>query len=252
MFAEIGGFLGGMGQLAGGLGFGSKGTSRKREFDSYRLQAQASREDIPLRVQAFRDAGIHPLFGMGSQPFTPSPSGATSSSGVDFSEIGQGIGRAASAFTSKPEREMAAKRDQLALENMGLQNDLLRSQITSIHRTSMPPAVPSGKLPLDGQGDSLIGYDNDVSLDASLSRSRDGGIALVPSETVKQKIEDMVIPEAQWYARQVFSEPPEGYGYNPFTGALFPLDEKSFQGKMGRAWRKVRKGAIWNDSYWKK
>lgn len=246
----MGGFMQGAGQIMGALGIGNKGTSRKREYDSYVLQSRASREDIPLRVKAFRDAGIHPLFGMGSQPFTPSPSGASDGGGFDPAQLGQGIGRAVSAYTSKPERELAAKRDALTLDNMQAQNDLLRAQTTSIHLQNRPPAVPSGVLPMAGQGDSLVGFDKNLSSDASLTATRNGEFAVVPSKSVKENIEDMTIPEAQWYTRQTVAEPPAGYAYNPFTGVLFPLEQKSFQGKVARTWRKVRKGAIWNDPYW--
>lgn len=250
---DYGSIMQGAGAVMSALGMGNKGTSRKREADSYKLQAAASRADIPLRVQAFRDAGIHPLFGMGAQGFTPSPSGATDGGGFDPAQLGQGLGRAVSAYTSKPERELAAKRDAMTLENLSAQTDLLRAQATNIHLQNRPPAVPPASgLPMAGQGDSLRGFDGGISPDVSLAQSRDGGAALVPSEATKQKIEDMTIPEMQWYARQFFSDAPPGYGYNPFTGALFPIEEKSFQGKMGRAWRSMKKGAIWNDRYWKK
>lgn len=139
---SIGSFLGGAGSIAGAFGIGSKGTSRKRELDSLRLQSQASREDIPLRVEAFRNAGIHPLFGMGAQPFQPSPSGAGYDAGVDLAALGQGVGRAASAFTSKEDRAKADLRDGLMLEKMKLENDLLKSQITSVHHSMRPPPVP--------------------------------------------------------------------------------------------------------------
>lgn len=212
----------GIANAVGAVGslFGKKGTSRKREADSYKIQAEASRADIAPRVQAYMDAGIHPLYGLGGQQFTPNPTNIDSgpSIGERLADAGQNVARAASAYQTREERAKVAQRDALSLERMSLENDLLRSQITSINASSNP-SLPHGLSPIDGQGDSGYGYSmnvNPMEVTASMRNQPhvEGGVtsdigwvrtkngfAPVMSKDTKDKLEEDMIGSIGWNLR---------------------------------------------------
>jgi len=247
--------------MLGGF-MGGKGMSNKEAFTKMQEQAYISRTEIPLRIQAYKDAGIHPLYSVGGSTFTPSmvtpePGASRSNMADAVSSAGQHLGRAAAAYQTTEERAYTKASQTLSLENQALQNDLLRSQLTSIH-TPTNPAFPSASslYAVPGQGDTrqLSGFDNEGGADASVSSSRNGSLAVVPSTSVKNRIEDMIIPEMQWYMRQLLAPKIKGYTYNGITGELVP-DEKSQMRKfldMGgwsnKTWgRKSNSGPyIWN------
>lgn len=223
MFGGIGSLLSGIGGIASA--FGGGGSNYKGQVGMMNAQARISREDIPLRVKAYTDAGIHPLYGMSGQQFTPTPVtvGEEPSAGERLAHMGQNISRAASAYTTSSERAFKKASDALTLENMKLQNDLLRAQTTAIGSPSNPPIPgPSDVDALAGQSATrgLPGYERHVSPDAGFSRTRNGDIAVVPSQDVKNRIEDMAIPEIQWYLRQAVTSSPDGYVWNPLTSTL--------------------------------
>lgn len=153
---SIGSMLGGAGSLLGGLGIGSKGPSAKKQIGMMEAQARVSRDDIPLRAAAYKAAGIHPLYGMAGQQFQPTPTSMSGDSGIDFASAGQGIQRAMSAYQTKSERAFSSASQALQLERMQLENDILRSQATSIHHSTVP-SLPGGISPaVDGQGDAFF------------------------------------------------------------------------------------------------
>lgn len=147
--------------IAGGL-LGSKGTSRKRERDSAIIASEValdhSRKAPSAAVEGFRAAGIHPLFGLtGTSGVTAMPSYSTpaDSGGPNFAQVGQGIARAATAFTGRAERAIAEKSAQLGLENQELQNQRLRSEIGLMNQPGRGPGLTSAPG-MDGQPDSSL------------------------------------------------------------------------------------------------
>lgn len=231
-----GGLVSGGLSLVGGL-FGGKSKGPKRKH--IRMQYEEANRNIPLQAQAYKDAGIHPLYGFGGQSFQPTVTSG-GDSGVDLSGFGQNVGRAVQSYLTKDERAKQQTLDALQIENMAAQNDLLRAQTTSVLRNSAPGLPSSDLQVLDGQGEStqvpvnVFGQDSDRSKDISLSQTTGGRYAVVPSEGTKQKIEDMLIPEIQWYLRQALSDAPDGYAYNPLTSEYFPTNERSIQGFIAR------------------
>lgn len=161
--AAVGSFLGGLGSLAGGLGLGGGGqVSRKRERDSAVIASQEALKHSRLApsaaVEGFRAAGIHPLFGLtGTSGVTAMPSYSTPAGGSnrDYAAAGQGIERAVSAFTSAPERALAAESAKLSIENQQLQNDMLRTQILHMNSPGTPPGYSGGTSMFPGQNDVL-------------------------------------------------------------------------------------------------
>lgn len=250
MFAEIGGFMQGAGALAGALGLG-KGSSTKDARKMIDMQNKAFRVNLPMNVQAFKDAGIHPLYGMNSMQFQPQAVsvGSEPSIGERLHMAGQGISAAASAYTTKEERALAQVRDNLSLRRMELENKLLESQITSIN-APRTPALPSAvsSPAIAGQGDAYGMDVNPLQANASrvgrphveagainevaFARTRNGWVPVM-SDDVKQRLEEDTLGTIGWSVRNrlpqflsagAFGErpfkAPDGkyWSYSPFSG----------------------------------
>lgn len=161
----IGGALGGLGQAAGGaaglFGGGSSNSGYWQQLAIMREQAQLQREfaqnGIQWRVQDAKAAGIHPLYALGGAGASYSPSavsvgtGGGSDLGRDLANMGQGLGRAVAAASSKEDRADAAYQSQMrimGLERASLENRLLETQIAAsqgaLMRAQVGPGIPSG------------------------------------------------------------------------------------------------------------
>lgn len=264
MLTEIAGAANAIAGVGKMLGIGSKGTSRKREYDSYVLQSRASREDIPLRVQAYKDAGIHPLYGLGGQQFSPSPT-SLESGGPDpvggLEMMGQGLERAGRAQATAHERAKADQMDALQLERARLENDLLRTQISTIGRPT-GPALPSAVSPpsIAGQGDAYGMTVNPLEATASRANSphteagaindvswvkTKNGWTNVMSNDAKQRLEEDTIGSIGWSMRNRLPQaitgglvgerppfpPPEGavWAYNGLSQEWYPMYYNPFR-----------------------
>lgn len=242
LFGDILGFAGGL--------IGSNKQADTQE-DINRDQLASSKEyaqnSIQWRVEDAKKAGIHPLAAMGL-PLASAPTLSVGNTDYasTYSDMGQSLGRAADAVMTRDERAATAAMDALKLERASLENDLLRSQITSVQR-SMQPAMPSNSdMPLlVGQGNGYPtggllpppeGYVNESPLsrvhsapgrpaqevgavpDVGFARTATG-YAPVPSQDVKNRIEDMVIPEILWADRNLL-RPNLGQAERPSDSLL--------------------------------
>lgn len=160
----IGGVLGGLGQAAGGaagLFGGGSSNGYWQQLAIMREQAQLQREfaqnGIQWKVADAKAAGIHPLYALGGSGASYSPSavsigtGGGSDLGRDLANMGQGLGRAVAAASSKEDRADAAYQSQMrimGLERASLENRLLETQIlasqTAVMRGQVGPGIPSG------------------------------------------------------------------------------------------------------------
>lgn len=141
--------------LLGGL-FGNK-SAAKQQKQNIAQQKEFAQSGIQWRVEDAKKAGIHPLYALGAQTHSFAPNPVFDSMGPALASAGQDIGRAVSATQSHQGRADAyttAVQD-LSLTRMGLENELLSSQIAKINQAGVPPAMSgpgdSGIIP--GQGD---------------------------------------------------------------------------------------------------
>lgn len=195
------------------------------------MQLQFAQSGIRWKTDDARAAGVHPLYAMGANTVsyapstvgltTPSLSAAQTSGGPaainEMAGASQDFGRAINATRTLSERSEAVLQTSqaLSLENMGLQNELLRSQIAK-NNTAANPSMPSisDQYKIDGQTQSGVKL-KDVEIEKSgtagshaagavadthYSRSPTGW-PVVPSKDVKERIEDMLIPELLWSIR---------------------------------------------------
>jgi len=150
------------GSLLSGLGgiFGGGGVSANKQRGMLRDQyseAQRNARQMPSDiVTGMRNAGLHPLvgFGGGFQPSMASGTIGGSDSGPDLGAVGEGITRAATAFTGRAERELAGRSAELSVQNQELQNEYIRTQIRHMNAPGTPPGFSGNSI--DGQGDSLL------------------------------------------------------------------------------------------------
>lgn len=235
--ASIGSFLGGLGSLAGA--FGGGGMSRGKAMDVAQYQHSLNKEvmqnSVQWRTEDAKKAGLHPLAALGanlgsSSPVTVMPFDGDST-GDRIARMGQGIGRAAQAFMTAESRQKAEILDNLAIERAGLQNDLLRAQTTAVHAATNPP-FPGSATVIDGQGNSspllsdsrvdpqparpTMNEANNLAKEAgsvtdyTYARTAKGGLSIVPSKDVKERIEDTFLPDLAWSVRNthILSTPP--------------------------------------------
>lgn len=148
--------------IGGWLGKSSSDAARDdaaaARVQDYEWQKEFAKNGIRWRVEDAKAAGLHPAFGLGN-PTTFSPAsyvgGGDNSFGAGIAQAGQDIGRAIDAGRTHSERAEARK---LSLENMGLQNDLLRAQIAKVSQAGSPPGRPGANqgYVIDGQGSTVL------------------------------------------------------------------------------------------------
>lgn len=241
------------------------------------LQKEFAQSGIQWKVADAKAAGIHPLYGLGASTPTFSPVSANFTADASMpnalAAAGQDIGRAVNATRSASQRNNAfdASVRALTVEKMGLENELLRSQIARTSGAQGNPPMPVGdRYLIPGQAQSGVLVNDKpqerVNVDPSAPHSEPGavadvgpvrtsqGLTLVPSKDVKERIEDspyewghfwrnMVLPtfsnDAQQRLTSGFPKPRPGHywKYIPLKGEYqeVPYDE-SLWSRLRRNW----------------
>lgn len=193
------------------------------------MQLDFAQQGIQWKVADAKRAGVHPLAALGVMPSSYSPVGLHLDSGGGFGDVfrslgamGQNLTRPRLAGQTPKERSAEVARgasqlgfqekaaNALTLENMQLQNDLLRSNIARANQAQVGPALPTENFPpgsVDRMPDRVSVGDvgapersPGVTTDYAFARTASGGYALVPGQDVKQRIEDMPL-EWTWMFR---------------------------------------------------
>lgn len=174
----IGGAFGfaGAQSAAGGAVKGARINARAARWASRKnlqWQRRFAQKGIQWRVRDARRAGVHPLAALGAQTMSFAPSfsggepgaGHIAAAGMEanaYAQLGQDLSRAIGAFDEPADRNDAYVKalQALQLENAGLQNQFLASQIARNTQPGTPPAGPSvsqDRYLMGGQGDSRTG-----------------------------------------------------------------------------------------------
>lgn len=172
--------IGAAASLAGGFlsNKANEKANKQAEANALRqeaLQKEFAQSGIQWKVQDAEKAGIHPLYALGANTVSYSPStiGPTPNNFDFLGSAGQNIGRAIQAGQSNPARIQALQLTAAQLQNEGLQldNDLKRTQLVSAANLASQPGTGPG-LPtlltqsaMPGQGNSpqIDGPSMDVS-----------------------------------------------------------------------------------------
>ncbi len=255
-------------QLASGY-MASKSQDKANKYA--RQQAQQNRADqkefaqnqLQWKAADAKAAGIHPIFAMGNSPisFSPINTGISGSNPMAqaMSGMGQDLSRASMAKQTPHGRNatMNAALSKLGLERASLQNDLLRTQIKAttmrINRSQLPPSMPS---PVEVMPQQIIKgrtstphIDPGQVTDVGHARTKTG-YAPIPSEQVKERIEDNIPAELMHFYRnqikpnfnQNFSPPfkaPKGkrWIFAPLAQEYQLVTKNSWQDRIfGPAW----------------
>lgn len=202
-------------QAASGVigGLISNAHNRAQAERNDRLQREYAQHGVQWKVEDAKRAGIHPIYALGAPTISYSPQSVGDSLGPAISNAGQSIGRAINS-TSSPEQRGTAYQEaaqKLALEKGSLENEYLRSQIARM-RIQQNPAIPTitQRYGTDGQGQTAL--PDPIAIkekmerknwnpanpsgeafaipDVGYSKTPGGGYFPVPSDEVKQRIED--------------------------------------------------------------
>lgn len=165
----IGDIIGGLGSIVGGiLGSNSQNAANAANEriaqQNIAMQREFAQHGIRWKAEDARQAMLHPLFAMGASTHGFQPV-SVNAQGTDYGFLGragQNIGRAIDAglsFSEKRDARLANQTAQaLQLNNMGLQNELLRTQIDRLRSPQNPP-IPAlyQRSPGGGNtGDAII------------------------------------------------------------------------------------------------
>lgn len=128
------------------------------------LQKEFAQHGIRWKVKDAQKAGIHPLYALGANTMSYAPV----SVGTDFASVGQNLGRAIDAGRTSDEKGSAFEKtvQELTLQKMGLENDLLASQIRTINQPGHPPTRPGGSSVAVTPG-SMTGGGGDVRIEVN-------------------------------------------------------------------------------------
>lgn len=162
--------IGAAGSLAGGLlGMKSQEKANKQAQENAlrqeALQKEFAQSGIQWKVKDAEAAGIHPLYALGANTVSYSPT-SVGSTATDFGflgDAGQNIGRAIQSQMPGEKRLAALQLTAANLQNEGLQldNDLKRTQLVSAARLAGQPGTGPGIPSLFGtdDGNPLLMHD---------------------------------------------------------------------------------------------
>jgi len=221
-------------------GIMGRNDAQKAAEKNAQLQKEFAQHGIRWKVEDAKAAGIHPLAALGAQTtsFAPVNVGAGSHIATGLSGAGQDISRAINSTRTNSERMDAYTKtvQDLNLRRMGLENDLLASQIAKIHQAGTPPAMPSvaERHLVEGQGDSPLVISNPQSRTMSAPEAgsqepgaiTDVGYARTPtgwapvmSKDVKDRLEEDIIGMLAWNLRNRLAPTLDAHGGNAPAGS---------------------------------
>lgn len=121
------------------------------------LQKEFAQNGIQWKVDDAKKAGIHPLYALGANTVSYSPNMVGSTLSSDFANVGQNIGRALESTRTGNQKADAFERtvQALTLQKMGLENEVLASQLRVINAGNSPD-FPGGNRLIPGQGNSPV------------------------------------------------------------------------------------------------
>lgn len=254
MFGFIGDVIGGIGSIASGL-LGSKATKKAADTsleqtrESLEAQKEFAQHGVRWRVEDAKAAGLHPLFALGANTATYTPSPVSVAPDLSWSntvsslgQMGQDIGRSIQATRTQRERDermvsLQMQNAQLQNEMLAAQRDLINSQVVK-EQSSLVPSFPSA---VDGYmlpGQSSSGLIRPQPLEPIASQPgrpsqevgavpdygytrTPSGFAPVMSADAKERLEEDLIGVLAWNLRNRLL-PTLGLGSN---APVFPLSQ---------------------------
>jgi len=227
--------------IAGGAtligGVMNRDSQREANEANAAAQERFAREGLQWKVEDAKKAGISPEYALGANTTTFNPTHTSDRSGDMIADAGQSVMRSVLATQDAKSRQTDEALKVETLRGMKLDNDIKQTQFTRVpYTTGMPPFPSMTGNVIEGQGNSPV---KDVPMERTgASRStphseggsiptvgwgmtHDGGLTPVPSQDIKNRIEDQLVPELTW-AGQNLVAPNVGKGPKPPKDALPP------------------------------
>lgn len=275
----LGALIGAGANLLGGLIGKNDAESQQRK--NLAAQKEFAQHGIRWKVEDAKAAGLHPLAALGAQTSSFSPisvGGSSLASGV--SAAGQDIARAVDATRTQSEKMSAYTKtiQDLNIQRMGLENQLLSSQIAKVNQAGLPPPMPSTEDPylVEGQTQSGINpqklkrvnpplgnpsIEPGAIVDTGFARTPTGW-APVMSKDVKDRLEEDLIGSLLWNIRNrlaptfgsrvnppnVSREPGEMWVYDPASQEYRKVKYVNPPMVSG-TYREVRRPVHWREDY---
>lgn len=224
-----------LGQIAGGV----LGTMDKNKDRA--MQKEFAQSGIQWKVEDAKKAGIHPLAALGAQTTSYSPvSVGGPSIASSLAGAGQDISNAIDP--SRPSSERVAAYNQtvqdLQVKRMGLENELLASQIAKLRQAA--PFPGGDRFLLDGQSNSPLVMDKPLNRVVSSPEApsmesgaiTESGHARTPtgwapvlSKDYQERTEEDLIGTILWNIRNRLAPTVSSKAYIPPAGVPLADDE---------------------------
>lgn len=257
----LGSIISAVGNLAGGIISGNK--QEKMAKQNIQLQKDFAQQGIRWKVADAKAAGLHPLAALGAQTTSFSPvSIGGNDIGTGLAAAGQDISRGINATRTAGERLDAYGKtiQDLNVQRLGLENQLLASQIAKINQAGSPPPLPSpgDRMLIEGQGNSpLVKVEpleqtatapGQPSLEAGANPEMGfarttTGWAPVRSKAFQDRSEEDFWAGVAWNIRNRLSPSVSSSGYNPPQNIPMSPGEYWFYDPIRQEYRLVKPGS---------
>lgn len=217
------------GNVAGGI------MAERAKDKDIKLQKEFAQSGIQWKVEDAKKAGIHPLAALGAQTTSYAPVSVGGGLPSALAAGGQDISRAINATRPESARLDAYTKtiQDLNLQRMGLENQLLSSQIAKINQAGTPPAMPTAgdRFLIDGQGNSPLiksvplervgpapgqmSTEPGAIVDSGFARTAGGGWAPVFSKDFQERTEEDTYASLAWQMRNRLAPALNPKYYNP-------------------------------------
>lgn len=168
-------------------------------------QEEFARKGIQWKTQDALKAGIHPLYALGAQThsFSPVSVGSTIPDYSGISQAGQDIGRAIDSTRTATSRQGAYEKTMmdLQLQKVGLENELLASQVAKV-KLQVGPPFPGDDYLLSGQTQSGVPLMHSARQPQFTPNLRAFGSDILPSHAFSdgQTFQDRYGEPGEWAA----------------------------------------------------
>lgn len=200
--------------LLGGL-FGMSQADKQAQ-----MQKEFAQNGVQWKVADAKKAGIHPLAALGAQTISYSPMSVGMDMGTGIANAGQDIAQGIHRTRTQSQKADAYTKtaQDLSLQRMGLENQLLASQIAKVNQVGSAPPMAAATDPYLIGGQTQSGLVQDQSLqrvnaaptapnqepgavtDVGYTRTHTG-LAPVYSNDAKERLEEDMIGGLMWNVR---------------------------------------------------
>lgn len=210
------------------LGFGQASKAERRAAKlaqaQFQFQQDMAKNSVQWRVADAKAAGIHPLAALGIMPSSFAPVSMGGDGGAShLADLGQNIGRAVGAYQSSRERakqvavEAAEAARRRKMEDLEFEQRYRANEIdiavgaAQLARLNAPGSAPPLNVgpgvvsvrparttsPAPGN----LGREAGAIRDYGYTNTDEGGLAIVPSFDVHERIEDNMLQQFGWALR---------------------------------------------------